>query len=339
MKARNDRMVTETAESKARDRLAQLNRRDFVLLSVGLGITPRFAVAAEPGAEHTSNERKPPVANSNKRVATPFGDIAYAEQGNGPAALFVHGVFKNAYFWRHVIERVSDLRRCIAVDLMAHGDTRIAPDQDVSFSVQAEMLEAFCDRLNLDQVDLVANDSGAGIAQIFAARHPGRIRTLTITDSDTHDNWPPPAFMPAVELARQGKLAERGKRLLADPNAARAAYTRSYEHPENISDETLRIYLEPIFGTPEAARNVERFVAVQDSKHTVQIAPLLRRLEAPALVVWGTNDVFFPVKWAYWLRGALPKCRPVVELEGAKLWFPEERPEELVKPLREHWQA
>src|SRR3954454_3045329 len=150
MKARNDRMVTETAESKARDRLAQLNRRDFVLLSVGLGITPRFAVAAEPGAEHTSNERKPPVANSNKRVATPFGDIAYAEQGNGPAALFVHGVFKNAYFWRHVIERVSDLRRCIAVDLMAHGDTRIAPDQDVSFTVQAEMLEAFCDRLNLD---------------------------------------------------------------------------------------------------------------------------------------------------------------------------------------------
>jgi pimeloyl-ACP methyl ester carboxylesterase len=272
----------------------------------------------------------------HKRIATPFGDIAYTEQGKGPTALFVHGVFRNAYLWRHVIERVSDLRRCIAVDLLAHGATRIAPDQDVSFTIQAEMLEAFCDRLNLDQVDLVANDSGAGIAQIFAARHPGRIRTLTLTDSDTHDNWPPPAFMPAVELARQGKLGEGGQRLLADPNAARAAYTRSYEHPENISDETLRIYLEPIFGTPEARRNVERFVAGQDSKHTVQIAPLLRRLEAPALVVWGTNDVFFPVKWAYWLRGALPNCRPVVELEGAKLWFPEERPEQLVTPLREH---
>jgi pimeloyl-ACP methyl ester carboxylesterase len=339
MKARNDRTVAETADPKAEDRIPKVNRRDFVALSVGTGITAGFALATRPGVAQTTNERKLPMAYSNKHIATPFGDIAYTEQGKGPAALFVHGVFKNAYFWRHVIERVSDLRRCIAVDLMAHGATRIAPDQDVSFTVQAEMLEAFCDRLNLDQVDLVANDSGAGIAQIFAARHPGRIRTLTITDSDTHDNWPPPAFMPAVELARQGKLGEGGKRLLADPNAARAAYTRSYEHPENISDETLRIYLEPIFGTPEATRNVERFVAGQDSKHTVPIAPLLRRLEAPALVVWGTNDVFFPVKWAYWLRGTLPNCRPVVELEGAKLWFPEERPEELEKPLREHWGA
>ena len=48
-------------------------------------------------------------------------------------------------------------RRGIAVDLMAHGATRTAPDQDVSFTVQAEMLEAFCDRLNLNQVDLRAS--------------------------------------------------------------------------------------------------------------------------------------------------------------------------------------
>src|SRR5579862_4846502 len=118
---------------------------------------------------------------AHHHVATPFGDIAYTDQGSGPAALFVHGVFRNAYLWRHVIGRVADQRRCIAVDLMAHGATRIAPDQDLSFTAQAEMLAAFCDRLNLDQVDVVANDSGAGISQIFAAHHPERIRSLTLT--------------------------------------------------------------------------------------------------------------------------------------------------------------
>jgi pimeloyl-ACP methyl ester carboxylesterase len=77
---------------------------------------------------------------------------------------------------------------------LAHGATKTSPEQDVDFTAQAEMLEAVCESLKLDQVDLVANDSGGGIAQIFAARHPARIRSLTLTNCDTHDNWPPKPF-------------------------------------------------------------------------------------------------------------------------------------------------
>ena len=77
-----------------------------------------------------------------KHARTQFGEIAYTERGEGPAALFVHGVMLNGYLWRHVIDRVADRRRCIAIDLMAHGATRISADQDVSFTAQAEMLAA-----------------------------------------------------------------------------------------------------------------------------------------------------------------------------------------------------
>jgi pimeloyl-ACP methyl ester carboxylesterase len=277
------------------------------------------------------------MAYHPKHVSTPFGDIAYTDQGRGPVALFVHGVFRNAYLWRHVMAKVSDVRRCIAVDLMAHGATRTAPDQDVDFTAQAAMLEAFCDRLGLAQVDLVTNDSGGGIGQIFAAQHPDRIRTLTLTDCDTADNWPPPAFLPTVLLAREGKFAERGRRMLEDFALARTAFARAYERPEAVDDDTVRTYLAPIYGTAEAARNVERFVAAQDCRHTLAIEAQLRRVAVPTLIAWGTDDVFFPVKWAYWLRGVLVGARPVIELEGARLLFPEEYPDLLVKPLRELW--
>ena len=72
--------------------------------------------------------------NSSRRFANvSSGRIAYVEQGNGPVALFVHGVPLNSYHWRHVIDQVRHRRRCIAIDLMGLGYTDIAPVQDVSF--------------------------------------------------------------------------------------------------------------------------------------------------------------------------------------------------------------
>ena len=70
-------------------------------------------------------------------VETPSGRISYVENGEGRVALFVHGVLLNSYLWRHQLAPLSDARRCIAVDLMAHGATTIKPDQDVSYDAQA----------------------------------------------------------------------------------------------------------------------------------------------------------------------------------------------------------
>jgi uncharacterized protein (TIGR03435 family) len=98
---------------------------------------------------------------------------------------------------------LCDIRRNIAVDLLAHGDTEVAPDQDLSVTANAKMLNQFLDALDIDCVDLVGNDSGGGIAQIFAALYPERLRSLTLTDCDAHDNWPPQSGMTPTRLALQ----------------------------------------------------------------------------------------------------------------------------------------
>jgi pimeloyl-ACP methyl ester carboxylesterase len=58
-------------------------------------------------------------------VETPSGRISYASAGSGPVALFVHDVVLNKHLWRHQLAGLSDIRRCVAVDLLAHGDTEI----------------------------------------------------------------------------------------------------------------------------------------------------------------------------------------------------------------------
>jgi pimeloyl-ACP methyl ester carboxylesterase len=276
-----------------------------------------------------------------RSIEIPSGRISYTEAGSGPVALFVHGVVLNKHLWRHQLSGMSDIRRCIAVDLLAHGDTEIEPNQDVSVTANANMLREVLDALRTDQVDLVGNDSGGGIAQIFAALNPNRVRSLTLTNCDTHDNWPPEAFKPFVDMAVAGGLKDTLNAMLADKAIYRSpgALGPAYERPENVSDQDIEIYLRPLVRTEQRTRDLQRFVAAFDHKHTVVIEPRLRQLRAPTLIVWGTDDVYFPVKWAYWLAETIPGAKPPVELAGARIFFPEERAEVFNRLLRDHLRA
>ncbi len=60
-------------------------------------------------------------------------------------------------------------------------------------------------------------------------------------------------------------------------------------------------------------------------------------LQVPTLIVWGSADPAFGRKWAYELRDLIPGARDVIEVEGAKVFFPGERPGDLVPHLRHHW--
>jgi pimeloyl-ACP methyl ester carboxylesterase len=274
-------------------------------------------------------------------VETPSGRISYIEQGTGPVALFVHGVLLNGHLWRHQLAHLSDIRRCIAVDILAHGETEVSPEQDVSATANARMLLEFLDALKIDRVDLVGNDSGGGIAQIFAALHPERIRSLTLTDSDTHDNWPPEAFKPFLTMAAAGGLQGTLEAMLADKNVYRSpqALGPAYEHPERLADETIERYLRPLVRSEQRTRDLQRFLAASDNKHTVAVFGRLKTLKAPTLIVWGTDDVYFDVKWSHWLAETIPGTRRRVEFKNARIFFPEERWAEFNRELRAHWQA
>jgi len=275
-----------------------------------------------------------------RTVETPSGAVSYLDVGRGAPALFVHGIATNAYLWRDVMAGLDDVRRCIAVDLPLHGRSPAGPDQDLSASGFAEVLEEVCEALGLATVDLVANDTGGAVAQIFAARHPERLRSLTLTNCDTQDAFPPDAFAPTVELARQGQLADTAAQLLNDLEQARALTLGSgYEDPAHLTDEVLRAYLEPVMCTLERAKQFERCLASIDAKDLVEIAPQLKELTTPTLIVWGTGDEFFDLSEAYWLRDTIPGATEVVEVPGAKLFFPDERPGDLIPHLRRHWSA
>jgi pimeloyl-ACP methyl ester carboxylesterase len=280
------------------------------------------------------------ASTGTRTVQTPSGRIAYYEEGTGPVALFVHGVLLNKHLWRHQLARLHDVRRCIALDLLAHGDTEITPQQDVSVTANANMIKEFIDVLSIDKIDLVGNDSGGGIAQIFAASFPERVRTLTLTDCDAHDNWPPEAFKPFLAMAAGGGLAQALNAMLTNKDIYRSpdALGPAYEHPDNVGDDTIEIYLRPFVKAEQRTGDLQRFLAAFDNRHTVNVEAKLKALRAPTLIVWASDDVYFDLEWSKWLADTIPGTRRRVELDGARIFFPEERWMDFNALLREHWQ-
>ena len=269
---------------------------------------------------------------------TRSGPISYVDAGEGPVSLFIHGVGMNGYLWRNVIAGLRDERRCIAMDLPLHGYSPARLDQDFSLPGLAAVVEDFCDALDLHHIDLVANDTGGAISQVFATVHSDRLQSLVLTNCDTHDNLPPEEFKPTVDLAASGELAPSAMPLVENPELARAVvYASTYEDPERLTDDEVRSFLRPILGSLEVAREFERLLTSLRAEDLLAVEPALGRLSVPILIVWGAADTFFELPWAYWLRDHIAGATEVVEIPGAKLFFPDERAADLLPHLRHHW--
>jgi len=229
-----------------------MDRREFLKLTgVGAGAIALGSLSSHAaGATETDGVRIDAAAfHAMRRFAdTRFGRIAYVERGTGWAALFFHGWLLNGFQWRGALERLSPHRRCIAPDFIGLGHSEAPPSQDVSPDTQAEMMAALLDRLGVDAVDIVCNDSGGTVAQLFAVRNPNRVRTILFTTCDVHENNPPAIFRPVIDLTKRG-LAEQVilRPAIANPSFARSPQSLggAYTDPANLSDECIRVYLAP----------------------------------------------------------------------------------------------
>jgi haloalkane dehalogenase len=317
-----------------------MKRRDFLALtSTALAATAveRLALAKSGPTLDAAWFRR-----SRRFLSLPMGRIAYVERGRGPAALFLHGFPLNGFQWRGALERLHQERRCIAPDLLSLGHTEARAGQPITPEAQVRMLTAFLDALRIDRVDLVANDSGGIVAQLFVARHPQRVRTLILTNCDVDENSPPALFVPAIDLAKQGAFAD--KFLLPQLNDKQVARSTkglgiAYTYPDRLTDDLIAIYLRPLVSSPLRKSQVDEYTVALGTNVLVPIRDNLRRWTGPARIVWGMKDILFDAKWADWLDRTLPGSRGVRRVEEARLFFPEEMPDVIAEEARNLWRA
>ena len=245
-----------------------------------------------------------------------------------------------SFQWRDIIDDLASDRRCIALDMMGLGYSEVTPGADVSFNAQATMIARFLDRLGIDKVDLIGNDTGGGISQVFAATHPDRVRTLTLTNCEVNDLWPTPMIEPLFAALSAGLAGEMMKAMASDVAVARAQLAQVYENLDWMTPEIAQIYFGPLTATSERAELLKGFgAALKNRDHMVALAPRRRESQVPTQVIWGEADTAFDTPASLkWLRENLGGMRRIVKVPRAKLLFPEEHPRVLSTMLREFWE-
>ena len=306
-----------------------------------------FAAAALPAQAkkaHASSARAMDAAafHAARRFATtPFGRIAYIDRGTGNVALFLHGFPLNSFQWRGAIDRLSEHRRCIAPDFLGLGYTEVAAGQSLAADAQARMLAALLDRLSIRKVDIVANDSGGMVAQLFATRYPERVRTMLLTNCDVEPDSPPAAVLPVIEMAREGTFADRWLApWLADKTLARSEQGiggMCYADPSHPTDEAIECYLGPLVSTPERKAWLHAYAMALAPNPLAGIEEALKRCTVPTRIVWGTADTIFSPESPGYLDRILPSSRGVRRVPRAKLFWPEEFPEIVVEEALKLW--
>jgi len=270
-----------------------------------------------------------------------FGRVAYVERGSGRTALFLHGFPLNGFQWRGALERLSPYRRCIAADFMGLGYSEIPDGQDLAPGQQVEMLTSLLDRLSISTVDLVGNDSGGQVAQLFVARYPSRVRTLLLTNCEVANDSPAKSFLPVIAMAHAGTFVDQLLApMVADKNLARSPKgiaRLAYVEPTNPTDEAVDTYFAPLVSSPRRKAQCEAYAIALEQNPFAGIEPALHRSRVPVRIVWGTGDTVFSPASPDWLDHNFPRSRGVRRVEGAKAFFPEERPDIIAEEARRLW--
>ena len=320
-----------------------MTRRDFLYGSATVAGKTTLA-----GMFATSKTDVKPIDAKSFHASRKFSDlsvsrVAYVERGRGPAALFVHGYPLNGFQWRGTLDRLQTHRRCIAPDVMGMGYTQTPAGQTITPETQADMLAKLLDSLGIDAVDLVANDSGGLVSQLFVAKYPRRVRTLLLTNCDVDENSPPPQFVPLINLAKEGALVDKFiVPQLNDKQLARSAKGMgglAYTYPENLADETIETYFRPFVENPLTKVQMQEYAVSMGANPLVAIREELRRWKGPARMVWGMKDTLFGVQWAEYLDRTLVGSRGVRRVEDANLFFPEEMPDLIAEEALALWTA
>jgi pimeloyl-ACP methyl ester carboxylesterase len=228
--------------------------------------------AAYPGDYHTVDGLRLRLRDTGPRDA--------------PAVILLHGLGASLETWEPWAQALSARFRVIRLDLPGFGLTGADPTGDYSDARTIKILIDLMDQLHVDRASLIGNSLGGRIAWNFAARHPDRVTRLVLVSPD---GFASPGF--AYDTPPKTPLMLQALPYIAPRGLLKSSLAAAYAHPQKMSEATVTRYCDLML-----APGVRTAILARISQTILRDpGPILARITAPTLLLWGEQDGMIPI--------------------------------------------
>jgi pimeloyl-ACP methyl ester carboxylesterase len=214
------------------------------------------------------------------------------------AIVCIHGGARNADDWEDLLPRVGAFARAVAFDLPGFGHA----DKPRGWSGYsgpgwALFVGAVLERLGVNRAHLVVNDAGGEAGLCWALAYPDQFASVVALNSGVLLDY------------RWHAVAKLHRSLIGLPaarlgNLGLRAVLRLYE-PQLPKPWVDRWVADADWGSRRALLRYYRVTPARDGE---PMAAALRELDRPALVIWGAENRFVPVRHAERQRESFPSA-------------------------------
>jgi 3-oxoadipate enol-lactonase len=248
--------------------------------------------------------------------------IAVEDEGDGDAVVCVHGLGGTSNTWTPLMPALGRFR-VVRMDLPGSGRSHAALSGPLSIARWVDSMQTICARLGIARAHWLGHSMGTIVCQHLALEQPKLVRSLAL-------------FGPLMAPAEPARTAIRARGVkardegasgmheiaLALVQAATSAETRQRSPLATAFVRESLMRQDPL----GYARSCEALADTQ--------AAAVDRIEAPALLVTGDEDVVAPPQSVRAMAERMKRVRVTV-LNRCGHWTPIERPDDCARELRD----
>ena len=219
--------------------------------------------------------------------------LCYVVKGKGEPIVLIHGYGAGMWVWEKQIDTLAKDYQVFAVDLLGHGFSD-RPKIEYTPETYVRSLKCFMESVGIGKAVLIGNSMGGGIAWGMAVSFPERVKKLVLIDAippDVLDQVQNDSFRMLVEvkdlpffpyllIASRNRGSIKG--VLEECVSNRSLITRE------ITDRAFQLLR--IRGTTWALTSTFRHAT-----EAMRFKESLSLIPHPTLVIWGEQDLIFPV--------------------------------------------
>ncbi len=203
-----------------------------------------------------------------------------------PTIIMLHGYSADKDVWLRFGKHFTDDYQVIIPDLAGHGETGFKAEWDYSIAAQTDRVAELLDALGIERAHIIGNSMGGYISAAFAITYSER--TLSVAPMN-------PAGVTTPQPSDMDRMLAEGRNpfLLKNKQEFKEFYHMTMARPPWLPQIVLDAMAEDY-----RIRQSQLAAIFDDLQKSAPLTDRLGQIEAPALVLWGSEDALIHVSGA-----------------------------------------